>query len=208
LGTRTLKLVHVFSQDVCVNVQSWEARAAYFGQLRQRVAEIPGVVSAAISSQSTPPVNGWDEKCEIMGRPNIEPQDVRLNLISSEYFSLLHIPLLRGRIWDQAGTMRGARVAVINETMARQLWPNGDALGQAIRLPKVKSDPPLRLAALGSDEWFAVAGVVRDARDDGLANPIGRQSICLTQSGWVWIRTFWCAPVGRLFRCCMRFACR
>ncbi len=151
---------------------SWEARAAYFDHLRQGVAAIPGVVSAAISSQSTPPMNGWDEKFEIMGRPSVERQDVRLNLVSPEYFSLLHISLLRGRIWNRAETMRGTRVAVINETMAHEFWPDGDALGQAIRLPEMKNDPPLRFAASGSDQWFEVAGVVADARDDGLANPV------------------------------------
>lgn len=150
---------------------SWEARAAYFDQLRQRVATIPGVVSAGISLNSTPPENGWTEKFEIMGRPNIGWQDVGLNLVSPEYFSVLHIPLLRGRIWDQAETMRGARVAVINETMARRFWPNGDALGQAIRLPGLKNDPPLRFAAPGSDRWLEVTAVVADARDEGLTNP-------------------------------------
>jgi ABC-type antimicrobial peptide transport system permease subunit len=67
--------------------------------------------------------------------------------------------------------MRGTRVAVINETMAHEFWPNGDALEQAIRLPEIKNNPPLRFAASGSDQWFEVAGVVADARDDGLINP-------------------------------------
>jgi predicted permease len=163
---------------------SWEARAAYFDHLRQRVTAIPGVVSAAISLQSTPPVNGWLERFEIMGRPNVERQDIRLNLVSPEYFSVLHIPFLRGRMWDQAETMRGARVAVINETMARQFWPNGDALGQAIRLPEMKSDPPLRFAAPDSDQWFEIAGVVADARDDGLANPV-KPAVYLPYTIWL-----------------------
>jgi putative ABC transport system permease protein len=163
---------------------SWDARAAYFERLRQSVATIPGVVSASISSQSTPPTNGWTEKFEIMGGSSSKEHDVRLNLVSPEYFSILHIQLLRGRIWDQAETTRAARVAVINETMARQFWPNGDALGQAIRLPEMKSDPPLRFAAPGSDKWFEVAGVVADARNDGLANPT-KPAIYLPYTAWL-----------------------
>jgi predicted permease len=163
---------------------SWEARAAYFDHLRQRVAAIPGVVSAAISSQSTPPMNGWDEKFEIMGSPVLQRQDVRLNLVSPEYFSLLHISLLRGRIWDQAETMRGARIAVVNQTMAHEFWPNGDALGQTIRLPEIKNNPPLRFAASGSDQWFEVAGVVADARDNGLANPV-KSAIYVPYTIWL-----------------------
>lgn len=150
---------------------TWEERAAYFNQLRQKVAAIPGVVSVAISTRATPPVNGMDERIEIMGRPAVEAQQIRLSLVSPEYFSLLHIPLMHGRIWDQAETMRGARLAVINESMARQYWTNGDALGRAIRMPEVKNEP-FRLAAPGSDQWFQIVGVVADARNDGLANPV------------------------------------
>jgi len=163
---------------------SWEARAAYFDQLRQKVAAIPGVVSAAISSQSTPPVNGWPEKFEIMGRPNAERQDVGLNLVSSEYLEVLHIPLLRGRMWDQSETIRGAHVAVVNKTMARQFWPEGDALGQAIRLPEIKTDPPLRIAAPGSNQWFEVVGIVADARNDGLANA-AKPAVYLPYTIWL-----------------------
>ena len=52
---------------------------------------------------------------------------VRLNYISPEYFPVLRIPLSQGRVWDQSETVRGAPVAVINQTMARQYWPKGDA---------------------------------------------------------------------------------
>ena len=101
----------------------------------------------------------------------VEEQQIRLSLVSPEYFSLLHIPLMYGRTWDEAETMRGARLAVINETMARQYWPNGDALGRAIRMPELKSEP-YRLAAPSSDQWFQIIGVVADARNDGLANSV------------------------------------
>lgn len=150
---------------------TWEERAAYFNQLRQRVAAIPGVASAAVSTLATPPANGIDEKIEIMGGPAVEEQQIRLSLVSPEYFSLLHIPLMYGRTWDQAETMRGTRLAVINETMARQYWPNGDALGRALRMPELKSEP-YRLAAPGSDQWFQIIGVVADARNDGLAKSV------------------------------------
>jgi predicted permease len=148
-----------------------EERAAYFNQLRQRVEAIPGVVSAAVSTRATPPANGIDERIEIMGGPAIEEQQIRLNMVSPEYFSLLHIPLMYGRTWDQDETKRSARLAVINETMAREYWPNGHALGRAIRMPELRSEP-YRLAAPGSDQWFQIIGVVADARNDGLANPV------------------------------------
>jgi len=64
---------------------TWEERAAYFNQLRQGVAAIPGVVSAAVSTLATPPANGIDERIEIMGAPAVEEQQIRLNMVSPEY---------------------------------------------------------------------------------------------------------------------------
>ena len=43
--------------------------------------------------------------------------------------------------------MRGAHLAVINQTMARQFWPNGNAIGQQIRIPNLKDQPPYSPAA-------------------------------------------------------------
>jgi putative ABC transport system permease protein len=149
----------------------WEERAEYFHQLRESVAAIPGVIAAAISAEATPPMNGVEETVEIMGRRVAEEQQIRLSLVSPEYFSTLHVALLKGRTWDESETMRGARLAVINQTMAREFWPDGDVLGRQIRMPQVKNEP-FRLAAPGSDEWFQIVGVIADARNDGLANPV------------------------------------
>jgi hypothetical protein len=80
--------------------------------------------------------------------------------------------LAQGRIWDHAETMRGAPLAVINQTMARHYWPNGNAIGQQIRIPNLKGEPPYSPAAPGSEGWLQIVGVVADARNDGLRNPI------------------------------------
>jgi hypothetical protein len=94
---------------------TWQARAAYFDQLRGKVAALPGVVSVANASDATPPVSGASERVEIMGRSAQEYNEVRLNLVGSEYFPLLHIALKQGRVWNRAETMRGAHLAAINE---------------------------------------------------------------------------------------------
>ena len=59
---------------------------------------------------------------------------------------MLQIPLLQGRLWDETETQRGARVAVINETMARRFSPMGDALGHQVGMPKMKAEPPTAVA--------------------------------------------------------------
>jgi ABC-type antimicrobial peptide transport system permease subunit len=80
--------------------------------------------------------------------------------------------LLQGRIWDESETMHGSKLALINQTLARQYFPNGDAIGSEVRVPELKGEPPFQLAVAGSDNWFQVVGIVGDARDDGLRNPI------------------------------------
>jgi predicted permease len=151
---------------------TWEERSQFFEQIRQRIAAMPEVVSAGISTNATPPENGSTTKFEILGKPAPEEQEVRTNFISPEYLTVLHIPLLQGRVWDRAETMRGARVAMVNQTMARQYWPKGDALGQQIRVPQLKGEPPYSPAAPESDRWLQIVGIVADARDDGLRNPV------------------------------------
>jgi predicted permease len=151
---------------------TWEARRAYFHQLLQKVGAVPEVVSAGISTNATPPDNGWEQRFEISGKPVGEQQRARINFISPEYFSVLHIPLLQGRIWDESETMHGSKLALINQTLARQYFPNGDAIGSSIRVPQLKGEPPFDLAVAGSDSWFQVVGIVGDANDDGLRNPI------------------------------------
>jgi predicted permease len=163
---------------------NWQARAAYFHELRRRIAVLPEVVSVANSLEATPPTSGVSERFEIMGRPGEEYSEARLNLVSAEYFSVLHTPLLEGRLWSDTETTRGAHVALIGQTMARRYWPNGDAVGHAIRMPELKSEESLRIAAPGSDRWFQIVGIVADARNDGLLKP-AKPAIYLPYTIWM-----------------------
>lgn len=155
---------------------TWEHRAAYFDQLRQHVAAIPGVVSTAISTRATPPASGLETRLSLStssatGTVANDEQHARLGMVSPEYFSLLRIPVLSGRIWDQAETMRGAPLAVINETMARLYWPNGGAVGQSLRIPDLKNGP-FRVLASSVGQSFQIVGVVADVRNDGLGQTV------------------------------------
>jgi predicted permease len=151
---------------------TWEARSQFFEQLRQRIGAMPEVISAGISTNATPPSNGWNTHFEILGQPVPEERELRANFVSPEYFTVLHIPLLQGRMFDHAETMRGARLALVNQTLAHQYWPLGEAIGQQIRMPKLKGEPPYSQAAPNSDGWLQIVGVVADARDDGLREAV------------------------------------
>jgi predicted permease len=150
----------------------WEARSQFFEQIRERIAAMPEVISAGISTNATPPDNGWNTHFEILGKPVPEERELRTNFVSPEYFTVLRIPLLQGRLFDHAETMRGARLALVNQTMAKQYWPQGGAIGQQVRVPQLKGEPPFSPAAPESDGWLQIVGIVADALDDGLRKPV------------------------------------
>ena len=167
---------------------SWEDRAAYFGQLRTRIASVPGVVEAGISSNATPPANGWDSYFEIFARPSAQREQARINFVSPEYFSVLRIPLLQGRLWDRQEIARGVRLAVVNEIMARQYWPEDGALGKQIRIPDLKGEPPFSQSVKDSNGWMQIIGVVADVRNDGLRKPV-KPSIYVPFNMRMWMFT-------------------
>jgi putative ABC transport system permease protein len=195
-----IKLVHsslgynphnVMSVGVPVHDNSyttWESRSVYFDQLLRRISALPEVASAGISTNATPPSNGSDNYFEILGRPGLEQQQTRLNFVSPEYFSVLQIPLRSGRIWDQSENRRGARLAVVNETLARQYFPDGNAVGHQVRVPNLKADPPMTVAIPQSNDWLEIVGVVADARNDGVGKPV-KPSIYIPYTIWMRVST-------------------
>jgi predicted permease len=153
--------------------KTWAERSPYFEQLEAAAAQVPGVTMVAISSNATPPSNGFNTKFEILGKPSSADQSLHFNMVSPEYFPVLRIPVLQGRIWNQAENHRGAAVMVINQTMARKYFPNGDAIGQTLKMPEVTQRPPYLLTAPGADQGpYLIVGVIADKLDDGLSNPI------------------------------------
>ncbi len=151
---------------------TWEARTAYFDQLQKKVAEVPGVSMTAISHNATPPANGFEVKFDILGGSDQAEPKIRVNLVSQEYFPLLKIPVLQGRLWTQTENHNAALFTVINQTLARTYFPKGDAIGHSIRMPDLKGEPPYVVTVPGSDSWLQIIGVVGDKKNDGLSKPV------------------------------------
>ena len=152
---------------------TWPARATYFEQLRAKVAETPGVIMTAISSNATPPRNGSNSAFVILGQSAMEQQMGSINLVSPGYFTLLRIVMLEGRVWSETENDNGAHVAVVNRTLAKRYFPNGDAVGHSVKLPNFEDRPPVILSPPNiADSWLQIVGVVDDARNDGLRDPI------------------------------------
>jgi ABC-type antimicrobial peptide transport system permease subunit len=92
--------------------------------------------------------------------------------ISGHYFATMKIPLLRGRVWSDFESGGTPHVAVVNERLARELWPDESAIGRRVRMPAyIQSTSYYRLAAPDSDGWFEIIGVVGDTPNVGLHEP-------------------------------------
>src|SRR5260370_42124029 len=95
-----------------------------------------------------------------------------VNLVSPGYFTVLRIPLLQGRIWSETENQNGSHIAVINRTLARRYFPNGNAIGSSAKLPKIEGSPPTSLSAPRmAESWWLIVRIVADARNDGLGVP-------------------------------------
>jgi predicted permease len=152
---------------------TWAARAEYVERLRAKVAETPGVSAAAISTNATPPRNGWYTRFEILGQPAAEQQSASVNLVSPGYFAALRIALVAGRLWNDAEIRRGAPLALINRNLAQRYFPNGGALGHSLKVPGFDDRPPAVLSMPQLAEApLEIVGIVADVRNDGLDNPI------------------------------------
>src|SRR3984885_2714898 len=165
---------HVMSVVIPVRENAyttWPDRSRFFEQLREKVAEIPGVVEAGISTNATPPNSGMTVPVEILGKVAAQAQDAHVELVSPEYFTTLQIPLLNGRSWERSEMARGAALVLVNRAFVRHYLSGGDALGHSVRIAQLANTPPIRLAATGSDGWLPIIGVVADSLDDGLDKP-------------------------------------
>jgi putative ABC transport system permease protein len=134
--------------------------APFLAQMLAHIRAVPGVESAA--SISTPPLTGMDARrpYTIPGEPAADLADmVQYRVITPDYFRVMRIPLKSGRFFED-GDRQGSRdVVVINEKLARRLWPSGDAVGKT-----------LNVADLATPEPREIVGVVGDVHHSGLAS--------------------------------------
>jgi predicted permease len=121
----------------------------------ERLQTVPGISAAAAAS--TVPLGIAKDRLQVRV-PGVtlldatKPIGVNFAVVSASYFQTLAIPLLRGTTWSAsfAAPSRPSEV-VINETMARRLWPSADAIG---RLVEVVGQGPLRIVGVARDSIY------------------------------------------------------
>jgi len=128
----------------------------FYRRILERVAALPGVVSASLSDNVP---NAWFGGAlwghEIEGytpRPD-EPMGIVYEVVAPRYFQTMRIPLAEGREFSEADQAHSAPVAIVNETMARRYWPGQSPVGKRLRG--------------GASPWSTIIGVARDVKHLG-----------------------------------------
>jgi putative ABC transport system permease protein len=138
-----------------------DQRQDFFARAIERIRALPGVRSA--SFVLCPPMVGdcWSSIYEVGGRP-IPPQaelpSSVFNIADPEYFRTMEVPLIAGRYFNKSDNAQAPPVIIINQTLARHLWPNESALGKRIKQGWPQSNTPYR----------EIVGVVGDLKQGGL----------------------------------------
>ena len=132
-----------------------EKRVAYYGGVLEQIKALPGInsASAVFSLPLASGTNNWSIVLE--GQPVAtvaEAPAARVQICTPDYFQVLGLTLLRGRLFTEFDISDSPPVVIINEAMARAHWPNEDPLGKRM---KVYDD---------NWPWLEVIGVVKDVR--------------------------------------------
>jgi predicted permease len=131
----------------------------FFGTLIQRLKQLPGVRHAGLAVPAPFTGDTWSASFSIEGRPN--PPNVPgphgdVAYVAGSYFETLGIPLRRGRFLNEQDRTDSLRVAIVDEKLAAQYWPNEDPIGKRIRSGGDK------------DPWYTIVGMVAHIRNSTL----------------------------------------
>src|SRR5947208_5207065 len=156
--TRGRLIVHV---NPTVVAYPPEKLYGLYQQLQQRLAQIPGVLSASLSGYSPLGGNNWHQRVYIEGHPpDFEGPAPSWDRVGPHYFETIGTRLLRGRAIEERDTPAAQHVAVINETFARKFFRNEDPLGQHLGLGDARHSGD-----------YEVVGVVEDAKYQDTRGP-------------------------------------
>lgn len=143
-------------------------RAAFYNQVLDRVTSLPGVVSAGYVTTIPLEWKGgtsgfYPEGLNLeQARAGGLSYDANHRQVSADYLKTMGIPLRQGRYFSDGDNEQTIPVGIVNETMARQYWPAGDAVGKRFKLGDPDEETP----------WITIVGVAGDVRQMGVEEPV------------------------------------
>jgi predicted permease len=157
--------------DPKTDIYGTAAQEAVFArELLRRSRLLPGVQEAALGAEPSIPLqhDGNPSPLIMEGRQtqSKQPPLVERSEVTPQYFHLLEIPVLRGRLFNDGDNENAPLVAVINQAMAETYWRGENPLGKRLKVGRGREGIGLH----ASKSWITIVGVVADARTESLAN--------------------------------------
>ena len=134
----------------------------FCAEVLRRVRALPGIQTAAFTNVLPLSGSNTDNSFHIEGRNEMQTKvfpDEEIRIITPDYFRVLQVPLIRGRVFTEADTADAPGVVIINQVMAKKYWPGEDAVGKRINFSD--ADP-------NNIKWFTIVGTVGDIHHQGL----------------------------------------
>jgi predicted permease len=147
--------------------------ATFDDRIEDRLKAIPGMQAVALSDSMPPSGSVLGRplsNIKVAGEPSLRgaSEMVALRYVTPDYFRTLGIPVQRGRTFTNAERGEPENTVVINETLARRLFPSEEAIGGRVSLN-------------GGTQWVTVIGVVGDVKNNGINTSAGPE--------YYWLRT-------------------
>ncbi len=162
---------HAFDSDA--------ARLQFFDQALDAVRRVPGVASAAFTSELplSGDVDGYGYEAQSLPDAKAGENGSALRYaVTPDYFATMRVPLVRGRLLDATDRPGAPEAVVINETFAKRLFGAANPIGQRLRFgPEIETARP----------WAEVVGVVGDVRHYSLAVR-APDAFYVANGQWVW----------------------
>jgi len=140
------------SFNLQMNGYDVERATAFRDRAREALGALPGVTAVSTSSRLplAPDINV--ESILVPGHHTPQDEGAVVDSVSvgAEYFRTVGVPIIAGRAFTEDDVRQSRRVAIVNETMARQYWPDGSAVGRRIHSDRFESEP------------YEIVGVARD----------------------------------------------
>lgn len=177
-GFRTEKILMARLTANWSRYQNLEDQTRFLDSLLAKARAIPGVEAAAVASgrplDGQPPfTNGFRIENVSIEKEQLAPQ-VATRIASPDYFSVMGIPLLKGRTFTDLDRPGAPAVAIINRSLAEQYWmdPNSNPVGR-------------RVSVDDGQNWITIVGVVGDIREQSLdTEPVAAVYLPQAQSFW------------------------
>ena len=170
----------VLTVGIGIPASRYDSASKVFGfyhQLLDRLSAQPGVVATGGVRQLPASELSWSSSVAVRGRPPMpEGADVLHREVLGDYFGVMRVPLLKGRMFQPSDrSLDAPGVVLINKTLADRYFANEDPVGQSIAYDRVPDS---------TSTWYTIVGVVGDERQASLVKPAAPEIFAPFEQDW------------------------